>query len=290
MRQAESAVTRVGHAQQMLRARGGPSDQVGPLECHPGGGQRSGDPSLAVRPVRHLHVVAGEQEAQRDERPVGAVLAWLLFGQQDVDGVFGKVGRAGHAVPLSPESAEQDRGSAQCRVVAACIRARLRRPEPGRRPPVGRGELLEPCDGQLDTRSVEGGEDTDGAGEPVEVVVPRLVGMRRTSVSPIPSHNASSAAPRGRVSRISSNACANPPTPECMPYSPGSVWPGCSVSHIPSSPWRTWVNTHAQARSASSRYVDGSDDISRSWHRWHRLRDGARGQAATAAAVSSASA
>ena len=53
-----------------------------------------------------------------------------------------------------------------------------------------------------------------------------------------------------------------------MPYSPGSVWPGYSVSHIPSSPWRTWVNTHAQARSASQQYVDGSDGTSRSWHKW----------------------
>ena len=90
--------------------------------------------------------------------------------------MFGELGRAGHAVPLSPESAEQDRGSAQCRVVAACVRARLRRPDPGCRPPVWSGELLEPCDCQLDTRSVEGGEDADGAGEPLEVVVPRLGG------------------------------------------------------------------------------------------------------------------
>ena len=68
--------------------------------------------------------------------------------------------RAGHAVPLSPDGAEQDCRSAQGRVVAACIRARLRRPDPGCRPPVWSGELLEPCDRPLDTRSVEGGEES----------------------------------------------------------------------------------------------------------------------------------
>ena len=96
-----------------------------------------------------------------------------------------------------------------------------------------------------------------------EIVVRRLVGdaADQRVANPLPQRGLSSPEALG-LPNLLQDVCANPPTPECMPYSPGSVWPGYSVSHIPSSPRRTWVNTHAQARSASSRYVDGSDDTS----------------------------
>ena len=90
--------------------------------------------------------------------------------------MVGQLDRAGHAVPLSPESAEQDRGRAQCRVVAARIRHVFGGPIQGAGHPSGVARSWSRATASSDARSVEGDEDADRAGEPVEVVVPRLVG------------------------------------------------------------------------------------------------------------------
>ena len=160
----------------MLGPRASGLDEVGATQRQARRGQGARDPGLAVRPVGHPHVVAVHEEAQRDERPVEAVLARHLLGEQHVDRDRGEVGGARHVVPEGPERAEQDACRTQGHVVAATVGAGARRLEEGRLPAVGSRQVEQPGDGEVGAGGVQGGDGPDRADQAGEVVVLRLVG------------------------------------------------------------------------------------------------------------------
>ena len=171
----QPAVAGVSEREEVFGSAHGPRHQIGPLEGHARRRERAGDARLAVRPVRHLHVLR-QQETQRDEGPVDTDVAVLAFGQEQVGGLAGQGGRARHVVPDGPERTEQHTRGAQGRVVAAPLGHGPRALQPRRLPAVGGRQLAQPGNGEVGSRRVQGDEGPDRADQPVEVVV--LGGIR----------------------------------------------------------------------------------------------------------------
>ena len=154
---------------------------------------------------------APQDEPLGDERPVEAVRGLLPLGHQHPGRVLRQLAGTRHVWRRSPQRTQHDGRRAQRRVVAAPLRDRPRGPDPRGLPAVGRRELVQPRDDDVDAGSVEceSGCRVCWTGRRSSRTRSRSA-TRRANVSAMPAGELCSPTVRSRVSRISEQHMGEP--------------------------------------------------------------------------------